>query len=89
MLATRTTPPPAAAGCEIVSQAMEQHRLLGTREFYVSHLGLLRVLRHALNQVPRPTLSLNRTHIDRRLIHRVEFLGLVFVCVSEREVRLA
>jgi hypothetical protein len=74
---------------EIVSQAREQHRLLGSREFYVSHLGLLRVLRYALGHTPRPMLSLNRLHLDRRMIHRVEFMGLVFVCVSEHEVRLA
>ena len=45
------------------------------------------ILAKALDAVPRPILSLNRLHIGRKmLIHRLEWQGLVFVCVSSTPI---
>lgn len=82
-------PPLAEVGCGVLARAVEHNRLFGTREFYVAHDELLALLGHVIGQVPRPTLLLNRIHLDRRLVHRVEFRGLSFICVSEKAVRLA
>ena len=68
---------------DVLDDALRRQAMLGTSEFYVSPGEMLRVLRRALVEVPRPVLSLNRPHTGgKSIIHRVEWRGLVFTCVS-------
>ncbi|MHC4914612.1 MAG: hypothetical protein ACYTGB_03890 [Planctomycetota bacterium] len=73
------------AGGGVIDDALERRRLLGTREFYVSCEDMLRLLRSVFARAPRPVLSLNRLQDGGRgLVHRVEWDGMVFTCVSRR-----
>jgi hypothetical protein len=69
----------------VLDDALRRQALLGTTEFYVSPGEMLRVLKRALSELPRPVLSLNRPHAGgKSIVHRVEWRGLVFTSVSHR-----
>ncbi len=88
MDASVTMPDRASACAEgegVVADALRRLEALGTREFFISPGDLAGLLRLVLRDVPRPILSLNRPHADgRSMVHRVEWAGLVFICVSPR-----
>jgi hypothetical protein len=77
------------AGGAVIEEAMHRQATLGTAEFYVSPVEMLGVLKRTLCELPRPVLSLNRPHAGgRSVIHRVEWRGLVFTCVSHRPLAI-
>ena len=71
--------------CQVVEDALDRWCTLGTSEFHISHKKMAQVLEYVLEQVPRPLLSLNRPQTGGgMLVHRVEWYGLVFTCISAR-----
>jgi len=77
-------------GGDILDDALRRQAMLGTTEFYVSPDEMLRVLRRALGELPRPVLSLNRPHLGgKSVIHRVEWRGLVFTSVSHQPLAIS
>lgn len=71
-------------------EAVCRHRLLGTREFYVSHRHIVELLRCVLTSSTRLHVSINRPHAGGRgLVHNVEWQGLRFVSVTTRPIVLA
>ncbi len=76
---------PFGRGGGVIDDALRRRRLLGTREFYVSFEGMLGLLRSVFLRGPRPALSLNRLQDGGcGLVHRVEWDGMVFTCVTHR-----
>ena len=72
-----------------LAAALEQQSMLGTREFYLRRSELNGVLRRLLGETPGPLLCLNRPHSSgKSVIHRVEWRGLVFTCVTRRRLRI-
>lgn len=72
-------------GEAVLARAVACRESLGTREFYVSSADMTGLLQQVLDAIPRPVLSLNRPHADgRSVVHRIEWQGLVFTCVSAR-----
>ena len=82
--------PARRGGRDVVGDAERRSRLLGTREFYVSGEEMLRLLRSVFGLVPGAVLSLNRPQAGGgKLVHRVEWRGLVFTSVSRKPFVLA
>jgi hypothetical protein len=73
------------SGGDVIDGALEQRRLLGTMEFYVSFEDMLGLLRSLFLRGPGPVLFLNRLQAGGcGLVHRVEWDGMVFTCVTHR-----
>lgn len=71
----------------LLADALCRHRLLGTRQFFVSQEEIIALLSYVLCQTTRPSLSLNRRQVGGwRLVHWVEWLDLKFTSVSTREI---
>ncbi len=72
-----------------LASALEQQSMLGTREFYLRRSELSGVLRCLLGKTPSPLLCLNRPHSSgKSMIHRVEWCGMIFTCVTNRQLRI-
>jgi hypothetical protein len=79
-----------APGEMLVAEAMVRRRRLGTSEFFVSSSHMLQLLRQALQELPRPVLSLNRPQVGGgKLVHRLEWRDLVFTCVTRKPLTIA
>jgi hypothetical protein len=88
-VSTRNRPARGAGGEALLARALACREAVGTREFHVSPPEMAGLLNRALSGVPRPILSLNRPHTDgRNVVHRLEWRGLVFTCVSKRSLEV-
>jgi hypothetical protein len=73
-----------------LASVRHRQRVLGTKEFFVTQEDMIRLLRHMLGQASHPVLSLNRPQAGGpRLVHRIEWLGLIFRSVSLRPITVS